>query len=175
MYDLLATPNMFRTASGAPGPAYYQQQADYKIDIELDDKKAKWSGSETIYITHQTAWSTYGYNWIKIKQRRFRFPCGKRKMDQTFPASTFFEQIFAKGLDRGFNLEYVKDANGNAMSYTVNHTMMRINLATDETKFYNLILYQMVVQYNDYQNEAVQFTNSLKRRKQIVCNCSILS
>ena len=46
MYDLLATPNMFRTASGAPGPAYYQQQADYKIDIELDDKKAKLSGLE---------------------------------------------------------------------------------------------------------------------------------
>jgi hypothetical protein len=38
MYDLLATPNMFRNAAGAPGPAYYQQQADYKIDIELDDK-----------------------------------------------------------------------------------------------------------------------------------------
>jgi hypothetical protein len=34
MYDLLATPNMFRNAAGAPGPAYYQQQAD-KIDIEL--------------------------------------------------------------------------------------------------------------------------------------------
>ena len=41
MYDLLATPNMFRTASGAPGPAYYQQQADYKMDIELDDKNHK--------------------------------------------------------------------------------------------------------------------------------------
>jgi hypothetical protein len=41
MYDLMATPNMFRTASGAPGPAYYQQQADYKIDIELDDKNSK--------------------------------------------------------------------------------------------------------------------------------------
>jgi hypothetical protein len=53
---------------------------------------------------------------------RFRFP-GKRKMDQTFPASNFSNK-FAKGLDRGFNLEYVKDANGNAMSYTVNHTMM---------------------------------------------------
>ena len=37
MYDLLATPNMYRSASGAPGPAYYQQQADYKINIELDD------------------------------------------------------------------------------------------------------------------------------------------
>ena len=41
MYDLLATPNMYRTASGAPGPEYYQQQADYKIDVELDDKNQK--------------------------------------------------------------------------------------------------------------------------------------
>ena len=41
MYDLLATPNMYRTASGAPGPEYYQQQADYKMDIELDDKNTQ--------------------------------------------------------------------------------------------------------------------------------------
>jgi hypothetical protein len=39
---------MFRNAAGAPGPAYYQQQADYKIDIELDDKNAKLNGSETV-------------------------------------------------------------------------------------------------------------------------------
>ena len=38
MYDEMATPNMFRTASGAPGPAYYQQKADYKMNLELDDK-----------------------------------------------------------------------------------------------------------------------------------------
>jgi hypothetical protein len=43
----------------------------------------------------------------KSSGERFRFPF-ERKMDQTFPASTFFEQIFCKGLDRGFNLEYVK-------------------------------------------------------------------
>ena len=40
-----SSPNMFRTASGAPGPAYYQQQADYKINIELDDLNKK------IYVT----------------------------------------------------------------------------------------------------------------------------
>ena len=45
MYDLLATPNMYRTASGAPGPEYYQQQADYKMDIELDDKNTKLYGA----------------------------------------------------------------------------------------------------------------------------------
>ena len=33
--DLWATPNMYRTASGAPGPAYYQNTADYKMKIEL--------------------------------------------------------------------------------------------------------------------------------------------
>jgi hypothetical protein len=44
MYDLLATPNVSKRC-GAPGPAYYQQQADYKIDIELDDKNAKLNGS----------------------------------------------------------------------------------------------------------------------------------
>jgi hypothetical protein len=51
MYDLLATPNMYRTASGAPGPEYYQQQADYKMDIELDDKNTKIYGTETITYT----------------------------------------------------------------------------------------------------------------------------
>ena len=72
MYDLLATPNMFRTAAGAPGPAYYQQQADYKIDIELDDKNAKLSGSETITTTIilLIIWSIYGFNWIKTKGQK---------------------------------------------------------------------------------------------------------
>ena len=38
LYEEFSSPNMFRTASGAPGPAYYQQQADYIMQIELDDK-----------------------------------------------------------------------------------------------------------------------------------------
>jgi hypothetical protein len=107
------------------------------------------SGSETITYYNNSP-DSLEYLWIQLDQNQAAKDSDsplERKMDQTFPASTFFEQIFCKGLDRGFNLEYVKDANGNAMSYTVNHTMMRINLATDETKFYNLILYQMVVQY----------------------------
>ena len=52
MYDLLATPNTYRTASGAPGPDYYQQQADYKIDIELDDKNTRLYGVETVTYTN---------------------------------------------------------------------------------------------------------------------------
>ncbi|MCP3692962.1 MAG: hypothetical protein GY917_12260, partial [Planctomycetaceae bacterium] len=39
--ELLPTPNSFRTASGAPGPYYWQQRADYDIQVELDDEKQR--------------------------------------------------------------------------------------------------------------------------------------
>ena len=46
-----ATPNVYRTASGAPGHEYYQQKADYKMSIKLDDENQKIFGEETIRIT----------------------------------------------------------------------------------------------------------------------------
>jgi hypothetical protein len=159
MYDLLATPNMFRTASGAPGPAYYQQQADYKIDIELDDKKAKLSGSETITYYNNSP-DSLEYLWIQLDQNQAsedsESPLAESdKMDQTYPASTFANKFLEKGLDRGFNLEYVKDANGKAMSYTVNHTMMRINLASP-MKPNSTISFSIKWSYNinDYQKDG---------------------
>ena len=134
MYDLLATPNMFRTASGAPGPAYYQQQADYKIDIELDDKNAKLSGSETITYYNNSP-DNLEYLWVQLDQNQAAKDsesplADSEKIDQTLAASTFAKKYLKKDLDRGFNIEQVKDAKGNALSYTINHTMMRINLDT---------------------------------------------
>ena len=69
MYDLLATPNMFRTASGAPGPAYYQQQADYKMNIELDDRNARLSGTETITY-HNNSPDNLEYLWVQFVQNQ---------------------------------------------------------------------------------------------------------
>ena len=54
MYDLLATPNMFRAASGAPGPAYYQQQADYKMDFFMDVKTFQYKGTQTLEYTNNS-------------------------------------------------------------------------------------------------------------------------
>ena len=132
MYDLLATPNMFRTASGAPGPAYYQQRADYKIDVELDDKNAKLGGSETITYYNNSP-DSLEYLWVQLDQnqaaKNSQSPLAEsEKMEQTFPASNFANKFLKKGLDRGFNIEYVKDVKGNPMSYSINQTMMRINL-----------------------------------------------
>lgn len=134
MYDLLATPNMFRNAAGAPGPAYYQQQADYKIDIELDDKNAKLMGSETITYLNNSP-DNLDYLWVQLDQNQSakdsESPLAEsEKITQTFPASNFIDKFLKKDLERGFNIEYVKDAKGNSMTYNINHTMMRIDLAS---------------------------------------------
>lgn len=134
MYDLLATPNMFRTASGAPGPAYYQQQADYKIDVELDDKNAKLSGSETVTYYNNSP-DNLEYLWVQLDQnqaaKNSQSPLVEgEKIEQVLPAEKFANKYLKQGTDRGFKIEYVKDAKGNPLSYVINQTMMRINLVT---------------------------------------------
>jgi len=132
MYDEMATPNMFRTASGAPGPAYYQQKADYKMNLELDDKNKKLYGSETITY-HNNAPESLEYLWVQLDQNIARRDSQTPLIDsQTMPQATsvenFTKTYMGKGFDGGFNLEYVKDEKGNGMKYTVNNTMMRIDL-----------------------------------------------
>jgi hypothetical protein len=132
MYAEMATPNMFRTASGAPGPAYYQQRADYKINLELDDKASKMYGSETVTY-YNNAPESLDYLWVQLDQNIARRDSQTPLIDsQTMPQATsvenFTKTYMGKGFDGGFNLEYVKDEKGNAMKYTINNTMMRIDL-----------------------------------------------
>jgi hypothetical protein len=134
MYDLLATPNMFRTASGAPGPAYYQQKADYKINVELDDKKARLSGSETVTYYNNSP-DALEYLWLQLDQNQAsktsQTPLAEnQRIEQTFTPGKFVDRFLMPELERGFNIESLKDAKGNDLSYTINQTMMRINLAT---------------------------------------------
>ncbi|MFV8365075.1 M1 family metallopeptidase [Flavobacterium sp. XS1P27] len=133
MYDLLATPNMFRTASGAPGPAYYQQQADYKINVELDDKKSKLTGSETVTYYNNSP-DTLEYLWVQLDQNQAaktsQTPLAEsQRMEQVFPAGNFANKFLKQEQERGFNIEFVKDVKGNPLSYSINQTMMRINLS----------------------------------------------
>jgi len=48
LYNEMSTPNSYRTASGAPGHEYYQNEADYKMSIQLDDVNQRITGYETI-------------------------------------------------------------------------------------------------------------------------------
>ncbi|HOD09792.1 MAG TPA: M1 family peptidase, partial [Flavobacterium sp.] len=133
MYDVLATPNMYRTASGAPGPEYYQQQADYKIDLELDDKNAKLFGQETVTYTNN-AKESLDYLWMQLDQnqqsRKSLSPLVQNSVtDPALSPKGFSRTYLEEKFDGGFTIEYLKDAAGKPMNYTINQTMMRIELS----------------------------------------------
>ena len=67
----LPTPNTYRTASGAPGHEYWQQQVNYKIDIAIDDKTQRLTGSESITYTNNSP-DTLRYIWIQLDQNRLK-------------------------------------------------------------------------------------------------------
>lgn len=132
LYEEFATPNIYRSASGAPGPEYYQQQADYKMDIELDDKNARIFGEETITYTNNSP-NDLEYLWLQLDQN-IRTNTSKallRNGAEMSPAEepdAFAAKYLKEPFDGGFNLGYVKDANGNPLPYIVNMTMMRIDI-----------------------------------------------
>ncbi|MEN8788452.1 MAG: M1 family metallopeptidase [Flavobacteriaceae bacterium] len=132
MYQEFATPNTYRSASGAPGPQYYQQQADYKMDIELDDVNARIYGQETITY-HNNSPDDLEYLWIQLDQNRrskdSKSPLRNgNSLSLAYQAGQFSGEFMKQPFEGGFNIEYVQDAMGNPMPYTINQTMMRIDL-----------------------------------------------
>ena len=126
----LATPNSFRTASGAPGHEYYQQKADYKMNIELDDAKQIIRGTETITY-HNLSPDPLTYLWIQLDQNiRAKDSDSYKIRTNDMDDRMSFGQLerLHKRFDGGFNIEYVKDANGKDMKTTINNTMMRVSL-----------------------------------------------
>src|SRR6056300_525988 len=63
----LPTPNVYRTASGAPGHEYYQQKADYVINVSLDEENHVISGNETITYTNNSP-DNLKYLWVQLDQ-----------------------------------------------------------------------------------------------------------
>ncbi|WP_405383627.1 M1 family metallopeptidase [Maribacter sp. LLG6340-A2] len=132
LYEEFATPNTYRSASGAPGPDYYQQQADYKMDIRLDDKNAKIYGEETITYTNNSP-DALEYLWVQLDQNvRTKDSKALLKNGSGVPIAdqpkTFVGKYMTAPFDGGFVIEHVKDDSGKALPHTINFTMMRVDL-----------------------------------------------
>ena len=127
---LLPTPNVYRTASGAPGPEYWQQRADYDISVVLDDENKTLSGTERITYFNNAP-IALEYLWVQLDQN-IRAPDSDSYWfyDRTL-ADSLTENQFAAlvpTFEGGVYLEYVQDTDGKPLNYTVNKTMMRIDL-----------------------------------------------
>jgi hypothetical protein len=132
--ELLPTPNLQRTASGAPGLKYTQQKVDYVMDIVLDDENTRIYGNETITY-HNNSDDTLPYLWVQLDQN-MRAADSKTPDIQTsnIPNSTskkrFNKRYIDTPFDGGFKIESVLNIDDSSLSHTVNQTMMRINLET---------------------------------------------
>ncbi len=126
----LPTPNTFRTASGAPGKDYFQQRADYRIIVELDEQKKHIVGSEEITY-HNNSAETLQYLWLQLEQN-IRAQASDAQMTATvsmrgrlnFKKLNKLHQTF----DGGFKIEFVRDGENRNLHFSINKTMMRIDL-----------------------------------------------
>jgi hypothetical protein len=140
----LPTANVYRTASGAPGPQYWQQRADMQIKVTLDENTRRIIGSETINYTNRSP-DTLRYIWLQLDQNRFADDSLERLSETAVDAAgreawteadgkdvltyrSMARHQLAKDIDYGYEIGRVVDSRGRPLAHTIVGTMMRIDL-----------------------------------------------
>ena len=133
--EILPTPNSYRSASGEPGPDYWQQRVDYTIDVRLDESDHSIHGSETIRYRNQSP-HTLRYLWVQLdpnifaqdsdanRTRSGRIGFGNRASMGELDSILERTQRF----DGRCMIESVTDALGKGLDIFTVDTMMRIDL-----------------------------------------------
>jgi Peptidase family M1 domain len=132
---ILPTPNEYRTASGAPGSKYWQQRCDYDITCELDEPNRRLTGKENLTYFNNSP-DVLTYLWLQLDENEHSSVnnSGYQSSNTLQSSLTVADvQRFATGKidpekEYGFNIARVADAAGNLLKYTVNKTMMRVEL-----------------------------------------------
>lgn len=130
--QLLPTPNEYRSGSGAPGPRYWQQRADYLITAELNDTNQSITGSETITYYNNSP-DVLTYLWLQLDQNNLAKGNNTEKTKVTKITDSEDSKKVATNLnlydfDGGFKIKSVTDAGGQPLQYIINYTMMRVDL-----------------------------------------------
>lgn len=126
----LPTPNEYRTGSGAPGPAYWQQKADYAISVELNDDNQSITGTETITY-HNHSPDVLKYLWLQLDQNILSSENTLRsaktdKVTDSADAKSYAMEV--SGFKAGFAIKAVEETSGKPLAYFINNTMMRVDL-----------------------------------------------
>ena len=131
----LPTPNVYRTASGAPGTQYWQQRADHRIQVTLNEENQSIKASQSIQYTNNSP-DTLRYIWVQLDQNRFAEGSIAR-LTETASADengdvltygTLAAEQRHTDVAHGFSIDAVTDGRGRDLPYTIVDTMMRIDL-----------------------------------------------
>jgi len=118
----LPTPNERRLGSGAPGPAYWQQRVDYRIDATLDPGARRLEADmEVTYYNNSPHALTY--LWLQLEQNLFRQDSiGTRTRTGGGPMRAMEE-----GFDGGYDIPAIR-AGGRELEFAVYDTLCRVEL-----------------------------------------------
>ena len=130
---VLPTPNVYRTASGAPGSDYWQQQVDYNIKVTLDESLRRITGSQTIQYKNNSP-DTLRYLWLQLDQNRFAdesiFRLTNTRSKDRITFNDLREAHTYEDTEYGYLISRVEDTRGNALPVKLSGTMMRLDLPT---------------------------------------------
>ena len=130
---LVQSPNEYRTASGAPGPKYWQQRADYDITAALDEKNKRITGSETITYYNNSP-NPLTYIWLQLDENEHDPKSDNNYFNESSIQPTMTEadlyrlEPWRQLETLGDKITQLTDAAGKPLKYIINQTMMRIEL-----------------------------------------------
>jgi hypothetical protein len=145
--EVLPTANIYRTAGGEPGHAYWQQEVSYEIDVRLVEDARRIEASERINYRNNSP-DTLRFLWLQLDQNRFRSdsmaeltlafadpsrrgPELKDREEDKPPQISLDElrrQQFMADNEPGYEIIAVRGDKGN-LAHTIVGTLMRIDLA----------------------------------------------
>ncbi|MEO8760162.1 MAG: M1 family metallopeptidase [Bacteroidia bacterium] len=130
---ILTDPSIYRNASGAPGSKYWQQRADYDIEATLDEKKLRLDGSEWITYYNNSP-DNLTYLWLQLDENQHD-PNGddisfdESKLKNPYTDAQVNPLLIKEACATlGDKIIEITDELGKPLKYTINQTMMRIDL-----------------------------------------------
>ncbi len=126
------TPNSYRTGSGAPGTNYWQQQVDYNIDVAIDENKLVLYGKSTITY-HNNSPQALNYLWLQLDQNvrakdNLKDQTNQFEINSNMHTKELLQELGTYDYNGGHHIKMVTDSEGTPMEYTINRTMMRVDL-----------------------------------------------
>jgi hypothetical protein len=125
--------NNYRSMDGAPGPGYWQQRADYRIECQLDVDQQQLSGKEFIKYYNNSP-QTLRYLWLQLDENQHSASNDLHHVHPHSIGESMDERamrmlaVWTELSDYGHRIQSVKDAAGAPLQYFIDNTVMRIEL-----------------------------------------------
>ena len=121
----------FRSAAGSPGPHYWQNRADYKIDARLDEVNQSLSGTVTITYKNNSP-QNLPFVWLQLDQNIYSADSRGNAVTEISGGRWANRNAFAGGYELK-SVEVINPATGKgtAADYTVADTRMQVKLPTE--------------------------------------------